>query len=372
MSITKRVLKVPTITATSGGQIFIFDFDISRSGQYLVTASGRICSDDPSTVVDNTIAVWDLFSGCDTCKMSFHNAHKDMIFGVCYTRREQFFLSVSLDGAIRGGFPTTPHRYLPIRLEYVTSMQPTPDDVFLFLGCDNGNITILPACFYERDYIPWGPERRIRVCRRLHREAISQIKFTSDGQRVLTASRDRLVRVHAVRWLTDTGVPELETLLTLKGHRSWVRCASFSPNERWIVSGSDDCTVRVWDAETGAQTRVLKGHLKTVTSVGFSPDERLVVSSSMDGSVRLWDADHDEASLVLKNHRGPVKKAIFFRDGYKIISSAADGTVRVEDLTHWRIFCAVCVPLSSQGLPRPLIYLIVSFVAESPHKSPAF
>jgi WD40 repeat protein len=53
------------------------------------------------------------------------------------------------------------------------------------------------------------------------------------------------------------------------------------------VSGSDDKTVRLWDAVTGAALQTLEGHLDSITSVAFSPDGKLVVSWPHDKTVTL-------------------------------------------------------------------------------------
>jgi WD40 repeat protein len=56
------------------------------------------------------------------------------------------------------------------------------------------------------------------------------------------------------------------------------------------VSGSDDKTVRVWDASTGAELNVLRGHTDSVNSVAISRDGMRIVSGSDDKTVRVWDA----------------------------------------------------------------------------------
>ena len=56
------------------------------------------------------------------------------------------------------------------------------------------------------------------------------------------------------------------------------------------MSGSDDNTLKVWDAQTGQETLTLKGHSESVTSVSYSPEGKRIISSSRDNTVKIWDA----------------------------------------------------------------------------------
>ena len=99
-----------------------------------------------------------------------------------------------------------------------------------------------------------------------------------------------------------------------KKHRVHRTDDAFSPDGRLIVSGSYNSTVRVWDAATGAERRVLKGHSSEVNAIAFSPDGRLIVSGSGDITVRVWDVATGAKRQVL---RGPSRSvyAIAFSSG---------------------------------------------------------
>jgi WD40 repeat protein len=79
--------------------------------------------------------------------------------------------------------------------------------------------------------------------------------------------------------------------LILEGHTEPIRSVAFSSDGSQIISGSDDNTVRVWDAVSGEAKHTLSGHTSLITSVAFSPEGSQIISSSDDDTVRVWDAN---------------------------------------------------------------------------------
>ncbi|MEM7475594.1 MAG: LpqB family beta-propeller domain-containing protein [Planctomycetota bacterium] len=119
---------------------------------------------------------------------------------------------------------------------------------------------------------------------------------------------------------------------TLYGHSDHVTSAAFSQNGIYIASGSDDNTVRLWNATTGEQQRVLRGHEESVTSISFSPDGSKVVSGSKDQLVKLWDVATGERLADLAGHKDEVTRVRFSPDGSRVASVSKDGTLKIWNL----------------------------------------
>ena len=169
-----------------------------------------------------------------------------------------------------------------------------------------------------------------------HSEGVNSIAFNHDGSRIVSGSLDMTAMV----WDANTG--ECLTIVSHSDHGNpnfsvqrnqdglgWRRSrilvpvlsVAFNHDGSRIVSGSEDKTCKVWDANTGGCLQTLEGHSDEVTSVAFSPHSSdLVVSSSLDGYIKLWSVSSGEVVRTLR------KKTDF--ENYEIYSAAvsADGS----------------------------------------------
>ena len=117
----------------------------------------------------------------------------------------------------------------------------------------------------------------------------------------------------------------------LKGHSEVVTSVAFSVDSKYIVSGSEDCTVRLWDAVTGVEVKKMEGHSSGVASVAFSVDSKYIVSGSVDRTVRLWDAVTGAEVKKMEGHSNGVTSVAFSVDSKYIVSGSSDSTVRLWD-----------------------------------------
>ena len=74
-----------------------------------------------------------------------------------------------------------------------------------------------------------------------------------------------------------------------KGHTSSIYAIAISPDGKYIVSGSIDTTIKIWDFKTGECLNTLEGHIDSVNSISISPDGKYIVSGSDDDTIKIWD-----------------------------------------------------------------------------------
>jgi WD40 repeat protein len=151
-----------------------------------------------------------------------------------------------------------------------------------------------------------------------HDQEVTSTSFSSDC---------RLLRISGGGTVIDRDEAGDTEAMTINNRE--VTSASFSPDGRWLVSASQDGTMRAWDAVTGKVFTEMQ-NTGRVFSVSFSPDGRRVVSTSEDGTVNVFDVTTGRI-LAKAKHREEAIFAAFSLDGRRVVSTSQDGVVLVWD-----------------------------------------
>ncbi|WEW60659.1 SCF ubiquitin ligase complex subunit cdc4 [Emydomyces testavorans] len=152
---------------------------------------------------------------------------------------------------------------------------------------------------------------------------------------IITGSRDFSLRV----WrLPQPGDPKYYQagpedsncpyfIRAMNGHNHSVR--AIAAHGDTLVSGSYDCTVRVWRISTGEAVHRLEGHSFKVYSVVLDHKRNRCISGSMDHLVKIWSLETGSLLYNLEGHTSLVGLLDLQAD--KLVSAAADSTLRIWD-----------------------------------------
>ncbi|RDA86921.1 hypothetical protein CP532_1857 [Ophiocordyceps camponoti-leonardi (nom. inval.)] len=167
------------------------------------------------------------------------------------------------------------------------------------------------------------------------RDAADRPMIRPEKPLIITGSRDSQLRVWRLpeigsRRYIQTHPPAQESdcpyfIRALMGHSHSVR--AISAHGDTLVSGSYDCTVRVWRISTGDSLHILRGHTQKVYSVVLDHERNRCISGSMDSLVKIWDLGTGSCVHTLEGHSLLVG-LLDLRDE-RLVSAAADSTLRI-------------------------------------------
>ncbi|RUS20727.1 WD40-repeat-containing domain protein [Endogone sp. FLAS-F59071] len=117
------------------------------------------------------------------------------------------------------------------------------------------------------------------------------------GQFIVTGSRDKTIK------LWDISGQLLHTMVRISlyidsfelhfrhqrvGHDNWVRGLVFHPSGKFLLSASDDKTLKIWDLKTGRCMKTLEAHAHFVTCISYCAASPVVATGSVDQTVKIW------------------------------------------------------------------------------------
>ncbi|CAH0385176.1 unnamed protein product [Bemisia tabaci] len=157
-----------------------------------------------------------------------------------------------------------------------------------------------------------------------HTGAVMDLHFSTDGSTIYSCSTDGTLAL----WDIQRG----ERIKKLKGHSTFVNsCYPARRGPELVVSGSDDCSVRIWDARKKNTATVLTNNYQ-VTAVSFNDTAEQVFSSGIDNDIKVWDLRKNSVLQRLRGHSDTVTGVSLSPDGSYLLSNAMDNSLRVWDI----------------------------------------
>lgn len=158
-----------------------------------------------------------------------------------------------------------------------------------------------------------------------HQGSVLSVRLSDDQKTLVSGSRDDTIKI----WDFATG--QLKRTLTPAEGDADIYALAFSRDGKLLASSGRYRAITLWDARTFSRIRSLEGHEGDVRMVEFSPDDRTLASVGEDNTFRLWDVSTGRLKVTRREHTAKVKSVAFYPDGRTIVTGSSDGTVRLWD-----------------------------------------
>jgi len=294
-------VELTTLTGSSS----VWDIAFSTDGKYLASGSR-----------DNTVKVYRTDSFQETKTLTGHSSD---VLSISFSPNGKYLASGSEDKTIKvyqtEGFDEI--KTLTVASS-VWTIAFSPDDKYLVSGSRDNTVKVYRTeGFQEISTILTG-----------HSYGVSSVLFSPNGRYLASGSGDSTVKIYQMDSLLQETVKKtygmssilhkierfldemfvwicpLSALLnpfmsqlfrrkgieiaTLTGHSDCVNSVAFSPDNKYLASGSIDNTVKVYRTDNFQEIKTLTEHSNSVNSVVFSPDGKYLASGSDDKTVKIW------------------------------------------------------------------------------------
>ncbi len=170
-----------------------------------------------------------------------------------------------------------------------------------------------------------------------HYRLVLTLAWSPDGAYIVSGTANNTLHL----WNATTGFHLFTHCDPFKTY-AWTSSLAWSPDGEYIACGSDDRTVRVWQVEKNVsiimkQKFTYRDHANWVNTVAWSPDGRRIASGSDDKTVQVWQMGSNAIDDEVETYRGHslwVVTLAWSPDGNYIASGGNDATIHIWDVSR--------------------------------------
>jgi len=129
---------------------------------------------------------------------------------------------------------------------------------------------------------------------------------------------------------------KLETAVQI-GHYENINLLSYSRDGRFLVTASEDQTLKLWDGRSGREIRTFTGSTRDFQAISISPDGKLLATVNRDSSAWIWNLATGEVLNKFLDAGDIINNAVFTNDGKYLITSARENTAMLWDISTGKI-----------------------------------
>lgn len=120
--------------------------------------------------------------------------------------------------------------------------------------------------------------------------------------------------------------------LSIVAHACDIYCLIYIENSKWIISGSKDRTIKIWNTINGELISELLGHSEAIISLGEVKKKSWIVSGSDKGIIKLWNLSTMFCLKTIEAHTGSIRCLGYIENGEKLISGGTDKILKVWNI----------------------------------------
>jgi WD40 repeat protein len=182
------------------------------------------------------------------------------------------------------------------------------------------------------------------VFKKENRQEILSLAWSSDGQFLVIGSFR--LQVWKVKHCGTNKQKTLDIQLfkELTGHKSWIQSIRWSPDGKYLASGSKDGSAQIWDTKKWERISTLKGHKREITAMHWSPDGKKLATASTDRTARVWNPIYGQTISELKALVGSQNVVSWSPDGKLLAMGGDNNPVRIWDVKNGQVITALRTP----------------------------